>query len=329
MAWYNIEYSCGHNGKEQVYGKSVSRENYLEWAKNNKVCPDCWQQQKEQERKQKLEKEKIELASARETGCEIPEITKGSEKQIPWAKDIVTKILLKKSIGWVVATLSPENISNAKYWIDRRSLDDVEWQRRGLRDGQWKSQWHKDCGDPAFAAAGNVLRRTLFGPYAHNCKGWEDALKKLKELSVLPIDKAPAFDSSQYDEWLLLSWAHTGLTQWVESEIEKTLSAAQVGKRLDDATEQMREARQLEAQAKAISEDAKQKIENSALNMAMLIGAKGIVDGKIYKVTGVIDEGAAVIAVDTDNEYHSEQFTRSVWINAYKIYRMEYDLIEQ
>ena len=42
MAWYEIDYACGHTGREQIYGKVNQRQNRADWLGNNKVCKPCW-----------------------------------------------------------------------------------------------------------------------------------------------------------------------------------------------------------------------------------------------------------------------------------------------
>ncbi len=43
MSWYKISYVCGHEGREQIYGKtSEERQRMADWRGNNKVCRDCW-----------------------------------------------------------------------------------------------------------------------------------------------------------------------------------------------------------------------------------------------------------------------------------------------
>jgi len=41
MAWYQINYACGHTGREQIYGKVQDRQNKANWLGNNKVCKSC------------------------------------------------------------------------------------------------------------------------------------------------------------------------------------------------------------------------------------------------------------------------------------------------
>ena len=42
MAWYEIDYACGHTGREQIYGKVEYRQDRADWLGNNKVCKPCW-----------------------------------------------------------------------------------------------------------------------------------------------------------------------------------------------------------------------------------------------------------------------------------------------
>lgn len=50
MAKYQINYSCGHGSFEKnLYGKHSERDNYVEWAEQNMVCPDCYKAAKKEE----------------------------------------------------------------------------------------------------------------------------------------------------------------------------------------------------------------------------------------------------------------------------------------
>lgn len=44
MAKYTINYSCGHTGELQLYGKYKDRENKIEWLEREGLCPECYQQ---------------------------------------------------------------------------------------------------------------------------------------------------------------------------------------------------------------------------------------------------------------------------------------------
>lgn len=42
MAWYDVNYSCGHSGKIQLIGPGRDRENRLAWLERDGLCPDCY-----------------------------------------------------------------------------------------------------------------------------------------------------------------------------------------------------------------------------------------------------------------------------------------------
>lgn len=50
MAKYDITYTCGHSGVEQLYGPGTERRKHIEWAEKNKACPDCYQAAQEKAR---------------------------------------------------------------------------------------------------------------------------------------------------------------------------------------------------------------------------------------------------------------------------------------
>ena len=69
-----VTYSCGHEGKIEVYGKADKR-NYVVSMKERDLCPECY-------RKEQQEKISTETKEMR-----FPELN-GSEKQISWANQI-------------------------------------------------------------------------------------------------------------------------------------------------------------------------------------------------------------------------------------------------
>lgn len=73
MAWYTIEYRCGHTEEKQLYGKSASRQSKIDWYKTID-CPEC------------RAKQATDL--------------NGSTKQVAWAADIreETKAQLARDI---------------------------------------------------------------------------------------------------------------------------------------------------------------------------------------------------------------------------------------
>lgn len=82
MAKYQVNFTCGHTETVQLFGKHTERERWIEWAERNKVCPECYEKQKEETRQ---EATKQAAAEAIENG--LPSLT-GSEKQIAWAERI-------------------------------------------------------------------------------------------------------------------------------------------------------------------------------------------------------------------------------------------------
>lgn len=82
MAWYDVTYSCGHEGRVQLYGKEADRQRKIEWYEDCAVCPDCYKA--EQERKRQ---EANEAAKKRAEEMNLPELT-GSPKQIAWANTL-------------------------------------------------------------------------------------------------------------------------------------------------------------------------------------------------------------------------------------------------
>lgn len=87
MAKYEITYVCGHTSTKQLYGPCKDRESYIEWAKNNALCYDCYKIEKDKWR----EKENQKAAQANsEAG--LPDL-QGSPKQIAWAEAIRREVL--------------------------------------------------------------------------------------------------------------------------------------------------------------------------------------------------------------------------------------------
>lgn len=87
MGKYSINYSCGHDGEEQLYGKISERERYVEWAEGSKLCPECYRAKLAAER----EAESREASEAN-AAAGLPALI-GSPKQIAWAESIRAKAL--------------------------------------------------------------------------------------------------------------------------------------------------------------------------------------------------------------------------------------------
>lgn len=89
MAKYQVTFSCGHTETVQLFGKTKDRERWIKWAEENKLCQDCWQAAKEEQRQQAT-------AAAIEENISygLPSLT-GSEKQVAWAETIRAEMVQK------------------------------------------------------------------------------------------------------------------------------------------------------------------------------------------------------------------------------------------
>lgn len=86
MGKYNITYSCGHEGRIDLYGKTADRERKVEYLEKYGDCPECYKKKKE------LEINNFEKEN------NLPSITGVSEKQIKYAQKI--------RYGWAKSELS-------------------------------------------------------------------------------------------------------------------------------------------------------------------------------------------------------------------------------
>jgi hypothetical protein len=145
MAKYDVTYSCGHPGEVTLFGPHSARESKLEWYETQAVCPDCYREQKQAERKTQIEDANTKAASYLSTRPDLPALL-GSEKQIAWANTIRAGILadaeryaeaLAKApqpgeAGELVNKLYPIwyaelcSQASAKWWIDHRAQSQGE-----------------------------------------------------------------------------------------------------------------------------------------------------------------------------------------------------------
>lgn len=42
MAWYDVNYSCGHKGRLNLIGPGRDRESRIAWLEKEGLCPDCY-----------------------------------------------------------------------------------------------------------------------------------------------------------------------------------------------------------------------------------------------------------------------------------------------
>ena len=107
--WYEGTYSCGHEGRVQLYGKAKEKD----WKYTrifSGICPEC--QKKEWDKKNQ---KSVEIAKE----FEFPALT-GSEKQIAWANTIrfdFYNVCNKKEI--IVDDIITKE-TQSKFWIDNR-----------------------------------------------------------------------------------------------------------------------------------------------------------------------------------------------------------------
>lgn len=41
MEYQNMKHACGHKTEEQTYGNETEKQEWTNWIKKNKICPDC------------------------------------------------------------------------------------------------------------------------------------------------------------------------------------------------------------------------------------------------------------------------------------------------
>lgn len=72
-------YKCGHKGVYEVFGKQSERAGKAEWYFSTFSCPECWEKEKEEQRKAEQE-----AALQKSKDYDLPELS-GTEKQVAWA----------------------------------------------------------------------------------------------------------------------------------------------------------------------------------------------------------------------------------------------------
>ena len=118
MAWYEGTYSCGHEGRTQVYGPTKDRQRKADYYFETHLCPECW--------KREQEKKAQEAAKAAQD-MGFAELT-GSPKQISWAENIRAKMFsilnTHPEYREVVEGMAKTETS-AKFYIDNRDMLEV------------------------------------------------------------------------------------------------------------------------------------------------------------------------------------------------------------
>lgn len=126
MAWYEIEYKCGHKDRMQLYGPYAERNRKIEWYKENVICPNC---------RAATQKEEAEQQKKADAESGLPALS-GSPKQIQWAVMLRKAYMDKLEDAFVrrqteespdvIRTVSRQIIlgkqTEAKWWIDHRDM---------------------------------------------------------------------------------------------------------------------------------------------------------------------------------------------------------------
>ena len=110
MAHYDAKYSCGHEARIELFGKTEKRESHLAWLATQK-CPEC----RSKERDERLATENAKNADWREQHhvAEIMPDLDGTPKQIKWAND------LRERFQPRMLSIIAERTS-AAWWIENR-----------------------------------------------------------------------------------------------------------------------------------------------------------------------------------------------------------------
>lgn len=117
MGWENITYKCGHEGREQMYGKMKDREKKVKWISDNKICPNC---------------EIIEINTKAEKSNLI-----GSPKQVIWAEDIKTQMLNEINKMLNIVPLLPDNPNYNKYVSGISILNEMNTEIMNATSATW------------------------------------------------------------------------------------------------------------------------------------------------------------------------------------------------
>lgn len=112
MAWYSVAYACGHTAEKQLYGKTVERERFIDWAAKFGICDNC------------REGNAQAACESIESEYDLPPLT-GSEKQIAWARKIRSE-KINEIVEFIAAKL-PE--------VPAEMMDEFEIHRAAVMQG--------------------------------------------------------------------------------------------------------------------------------------------------------------------------------------------------
>ena len=122
MAHYDAKYSCGHEERIELFGKTEKRESHLAWLAPQK-CPECHSK----ERDERLAAENAKNADWREQHrvAEIMPDLDGTPKQVKWANDLRDGVINRTSHD-LRERFQPRMLSiiaertSAAWWIENR-----------------------------------------------------------------------------------------------------------------------------------------------------------------------------------------------------------------
>ncbi|MGO5353784.1 hypothetical protein ACTQX5_09910 [Faecalicoccus sp. LCP19S3_E3] len=128
MAWKYGTFSCGHEGRVQVYGPSVDRQRKADYYFDTHLCPECWAK-----KQAKLSAKNADIAD-----CLGFAKLEGSPKQIAWAENLRIKmfeILKEKPYYKDVVESIAKSETSAKFYIDARDMMDIVVDKK-YREGK-------------------------------------------------------------------------------------------------------------------------------------------------------------------------------------------------
>lgn len=137
MAKYQVTFTCGHTETIQLFGKTSERERWIEWAEQNKVCPECYEKQKKEAR------QVATWAAAKEADENGLPTLSGSDKQIKWAETIRAEKLAE-----IDRLIAPLDTNMAKVAADPALLEKANSKA-------------VDDGFADFADSGECLKATV------------------------------------------------------------------------------------------------------------------------------------------------------------------------
>jgi len=319
MASYTIIWSCGHTSNKQLFGHGRDRESYIKWASMHGICPACYAIEQDRQRKAKIELDKLAAQESagrlQDQGIILPALS-GTEKQIAWANDIRAR-LLDGPMGWAVKIImerSPELPLKAKYWINRRTREDLDWARIGLPP-VWNQGWGR--GSPEMKAAVEIIRHATYDHASNTILlslPLPQLIERLAQLAAMPIEEErPELggygNRDAIDNWLLCQWARNGMIDWIKARMQASMDTAADAKAVAQHVE---EAHQQKQQAEKHIEDAKRVTELAKSSLAeamkvvgvasLIVGSPGLIDGQEFVLTDVRDEGTSVLVREKDGE---------------------------